>query len=63
MDFKKHAKIISNILVVLAVIIAAYIKWTDDGSEVFFKENDVYIIGGIVLGMVLINFFKQRGKR
>lgn len=60
--FKKRARLISNVLVVLAVVIAIYIKWTDDGSEAFFREYDVYIIGGIALGFVVLNFFKKRGK-
>lgn len=60
--FKKRARLISNVLVVLAVVIAIYIKWTDDGSEAFFKEYDVYIIGGIALGFVVLSFFKKRGK-
>lgn len=60
--FKKRARLISNVLVVLAVVIAIYIKWTGEGSEAFFKEYDVYIIGGIALGFVVLNFLKKRGK-
>ena len=61
--FKKRARQFSNVLVVIAVVIALYIKWTGDGAEVFFKENDVYIIGGIALGFVVLSFFKRRGKK
>ena len=61
--FKKRARQFSNVLVVIAVVIAIYIKWTGDGEEVFFKENDVYIIGGIALGFVVLSFFKRRGKK
>jgi len=60
--FKQRAKLISNILVVIAVLIAIYIKWTGDGSDAFFKEYDVYIIGGIALGFVVLSFLKKRGK-
>lgn len=64
MDFiKKRARVISNVLVVIAVVIAIYIKWTGDGSEAFFKEYDVYIIGGIALGFVVLSFLKKRGKK
>ncbi len=60
--FKKRARQISNVLVVIAVVIAIYIKWTGDGSDAFFKEYDVYIIGGIALGFVVLSFLKKRGK-
>ena len=58
--FKKNARQISNVLVVVAVVLAVYIKWTGDGSEAFFKEYDVYIIGGIALGFVVLSFFKKK---
>lgn len=61
--FKKRARQISNVLVVIAVIIAIYIKWTGDGSDAFFKEYDVYIIGGIALGFVVLSFLKKRDKK
>ncbi|MBQ7704804.1 MAG: hypothetical protein IJT73_05170 [Selenomonadaceae bacterium] len=60
--FKQRARQISNVLVVIAVVIAIYIKWTGDGSEAFFKAYDVYIIGGIALGFIVLNFLKKRGK-
>lgn len=61
MEFlKKKARQISNVLVLIAVIIAVYIKWTGDGSDAFFKENDVYIVGGIVLGIVVVTVFRNR---
>ena len=60
--FKKRARLISNVLVAVAVVIAIYIKWTGEGSEAFFKEYDLYIIGGIALGFVVLNFLKKRGK-
>ena len=59
--FKKRARVISNVLVVIAVVIAIYIKWSGDESEIFFKQNDVYIIGGIALGFVVLSFLKKRG--
>ena len=61
--FKKKARTISNILVVIAVIISIYIKWTDDGADAFFKANDIYIVGGIVLGIVVLTFLKNHSKK
>lgn len=58
--FKKKARTISNVLIVIAVVISIYIKWTDDGAEFFFKQNDVYIVAGIVLGIVVVSFFKKK---
>ena len=60
--FKKKARIISNVLIVIAVALSIYIKWTDNGADAFFKENDVYIVGGIALGVVVLTFFKNRKK-
>ncbi len=60
--FKKRARQISNVLVAVAVVIAVYIKWTGDGSEAFCREYDLYIIGGIALGFVILNFLNKRGK-
>ena len=60
--FKKRARQISNVLVVIAVVIAIYIKWTGDGSDAFFKEYDVYIIGGIALGFIVLSFLKKAKK-
>lgn len=58
--FKKRARLISNVLVVVAVVIAVYIKWTGEGSEAFFREYDAYIIGGIGLGFVVLSFFRKK---
>ena len=60
--FKKKARTISNVLIVIAVALSIYIKWTDNGADAFFKENDVYIVGGIALGVVVLTFFKNRKK-
>ena len=60
--FKKKARTIYYILVVIAVALSIYIKWTDDESEIFFKQNDVYIIAGIAIGVVVVALFKKRDK-
>ncbi len=60
--FKKRARTIYYTLVLIAVAIAVYIKWTGDESEIFFKQHDVYIIAGIVIGFLLLNFLKNRKK-
>ncbi len=64
MDFlKKHAKQISNLLVFLAVIIAIFVKLDEDGSDAFFKENDLYIFAGIALIFLLFSFFSRFKKK
>ena len=60
--FKKKARTIYYILVVIAVALSIYIKLTGNESEIFFKQNDVYIIAGIALGVVVLTFFKNRRK-
>ena len=60
--FKKKARTIYYILVVIAVALSIYIKLTGNESEIFFKQNDVYIIAGIALGVVVLTFFKNRKK-
>ena len=60
--FKKKARTIYYILVVIAVALSIYIKLTGNESEIFFKQNDVYIIAGIALGIVVLTFFKNRRK-
>ena len=61
--FKKKARTIYYILVVIAVALSIYIKLTGNESEIFFKQNDVYIIAGIALGVVVLTFFKNRSKK
>ena len=60
--FKKKARTIYYILIVIAVALSIYIKWTGDESEIFFKQNDVYIIAGIAIGVVVVALFKKRDK-
>ena len=60
--FKKKARTIYYILVVIAVALSIYIKLTGDESEIFFKQNDVYIIAGIAIGVVVVALFKKRDK-
>lgn len=60
--FKKKARQIYYTLVLIAVAVSIYIKWTGDESEVFFKENDVYIIAGILIAFLLLSFIKNRSK-
>ena len=61
--FKKYKKIILNGLVVIAVLLAVYSKWTESGSEAFFKETDVYIYAGIVIGFLVLNLFNKFNNR
>lgn len=64
MDFvKKHKKIILNLLVIVAVLLAIYSKWTKSGEQGFFRETDIYIFAGVVLGFLVLNFFNRFKKK
>ena len=60
---KKHWKKISNVLVVIAVLLAIYVKWTESGESSFIRENDIYIFAGIALGFVMLNFINKHRKK
>ena len=62
-DFiKTHGKLITNVLVVLLVVLAIYSKLQDNGIDSLFRWNDLYILAGGILGLLLLRFIGQRRK-
>ncbi len=66
MEFlKKYGRLISNVLVVVAVILAIIVKWNESGEQSFFRETDAYIVAGAALGFLVLKLFvkdKNAGK-
>ena len=57
MDFiKKHGSMISNVCVVLIVLIAMYIKSQEDGADSIFRFEDIYLLVGGMLGVLVLRF-------
>ena len=60
---KTHARLISNILVVILVAMAIYVKISENGTEDLVHEQDIYIFAGAVLAFLLIRMFQNYKKR
>ena len=60
---KAHGRLISNILVVILVAMAIYVKVTENGTEDLVHEQDIYIFAGAILAFLLIRIFQRRNKR
>ena len=63
---KKHGSLISNVLVVLLVLLAIYVKVNDAEAAPLFRMEDAYLLVGALLGMVVLRFIvgkKQDGKK
>lgn len=60
---KAHGRLISNILVVILVAMAIYVKITENGTEDLIHEQDIYIFAGAILAFLLIRIFQRRNKR
>ena len=60
---KTHARLISNILVVILVAMAIYVKISENGTEDLVHEQDIYIFAGAVLAFLLIRMFQNFKKR
>ena len=60
---KAHGRLISNILVVILVAMAIYIKVTENDTEDLVHEQDIYIFAGAILAFLLIRIFQRRNKR
>ena len=66
MDFnsfiKKHGRMINNIAVVTAVLIAVYVKIGDEEATTPFTVNDVFFIVGAFLAFGLLIMIKNKNK-
>ena len=60
---KTHARLISNILVVILVAMAIYVKVSENGTEDLVHEQDIYIFAGAVIAFLLIRMFQNFKKR
>ena len=60
---KAHGRLISNILVVILVAMAIYVKITENGTEDLIHEQDIYIFAGAILAFLLIRLFQRHNKR
>ncbi len=57
---KKHSSLISNIMVVLLVLGAVYVKLQEQGTDSLFRFEDIYILVGAMLGLVVLRFLSKR---
>ena len=60
---KAHGRLISNILVMILVAMAIYVKVTENGTEDLVHEQDIYIFAGAILAFLLIRLFQRHNKR
>ena len=58
--YKKHGKIITNVAVALLVIVAIAVKAGEEGSQVLFKADDLYLLAGAVLAFILLRMFTKK---
>ena len=63
-DFIKNLGSISNVVVVLVVLAAIYVKMNDAGAVAIFRGSDIYILVGAVLALVVLKiFYSHRNKK
>ena len=60
---KAHGRVISNVLVVILVAMALFVKVNEGGSEVLFHEKDIYIFAGAFFALLLLGLFNRRNRR
>ena len=60
---KAHGRVMSNILVVILVIMAIYVKVSNNGTDDLVHEQDIYIFAGIIIAFLILNFLKRLKKR
>ena len=60
---KAHARVISNVLVVILVAMAIYVKVSENGTDDLVHEKDIYIFAGAVLAFLLIRMFQRYKQR
>ncbi|MDY4696728.1 MAG: hypothetical protein SO362_02435 [Selenomonas montiformis] len=58
--WKQYGKKISNAGIVLLVALAVWEKERSGGADSLFREQDLYILIGAVLAMVLLRWFARR---
>ena len=58
--FKKHGSLISNILVVVLVLLAIYSKIHDGQMDMLFNMEDIYLVVGAFLGLVVLRFMSRK---
>ena len=64
MEFlKAHGRTISNVLVVILVAMALFVKINENGTEALFHEKDIYIFAGAILALLLLGMFNRRNRR
>ena len=59
---KAHARVISNILVVILVAMALYVKVSENGTDDLIHEKDIYIFAGAVLAFLFLRMFNKHKK-
>ena len=58
---KAHARLISNILVIILVAMAVYVKVSENGTDDLVHEKDIYIFAGAIIVFLFIrNAQKKR---
>ena len=60
---KKHGKVISNVLVVLLVLGAVYVKAQENGVDSLFRSTDLYILLGAMAGLGVIRVYSRNHRK
>ena len=60
---KTHARIISNVLILLLVLAAIYIKVAEEGTNALFRQEDLYIAIGALLAFLLLRMLSRRNTK
>ena len=60
---KKHGKAISNVLVVLLVLGAVYVKAQENGVDSLFRSTDLYILLGAMVGLLVIRLYSRKHRK
>ena len=60
---KKHGKVISNVLVVLLVLGAVYVKAQENGADSLFRSTDLYILLGAMAGLAVIRVYSRNHRK
>lgn len=61
--WKRHGRMLSNILIVLVVAGAIYAKVREGGVDSLFRMTDLYILLGAMIGLAVIRWFSRRQKK